>query len=189
MTNPFAATATATRAFGQADGSTAPAVKAAFGQPAQGGGAGSFITPSDLVGQLSLITPIKIESVPNDKGKPGEMKDRLTCDVVILTGPNAGREVLNQWLESVAIVGAAETALRQGTPAILGRLARLPMKGCREAYPTPEALEAAYATWDNMTKIQQEASGMVEPRHFYKLMPHTDEEAALAMAYLTERNA
>lgn len=38
--------------------------------------------------RLVLIKPLKIDrGVPNTKGKPGDVQDRLTCDVVILDGP------------------------------------------------------------------------------------------------------
>lgn len=41
--------------------------------------------------RLVLIKPIKIErGVPNTKGKPGDVQDRLTADVVILDGPPIG---------------------------------------------------------------------------------------------------
>lgn len=41
----------------------------------------------DIYGRLLLIVPHKLEEgIPNQKGKPGDVQDRLTADVVILDG-------------------------------------------------------------------------------------------------------
>lgn len=46
----------------------------------------TYPKPTDLKGHLVLISPVKLESVPNTQGKPGDMQDRVTADVKVVDG-------------------------------------------------------------------------------------------------------
>lgn len=89
-------------------------------------------------GRLVLISPIKIErGVPNNLGKPGEVQDRMTADVVVLDGapfgfggaPEKGKphthtaqtpyESVGMWISSAPLISQCE---RRVGESVLGRL-------------------------------------------------------------------
>lgn len=45
-----------------------------------------YPTVASFRGRLVLIRPIKIETVPNTQGAPGQMQDRVTADVTVVDG-------------------------------------------------------------------------------------------------------
>src|SRR5690606_889012 len=50
----------------------------------------TYPKPRDLKGRLLLITPVKLERVPNTQGAPGDMQDRITADVKVVDGSVPG---------------------------------------------------------------------------------------------------
>lgn len=45
-----------------------------------------YPTVASFRGRLVLIKPVKIETVPNTQGAPGQMQDRVTADVTVVDG-------------------------------------------------------------------------------------------------------
>lgn len=45
-----------------------------------------YPTVASFRGRLVLIKPVKIETVPNSQGAPGQMQDRVTADVTVVDG-------------------------------------------------------------------------------------------------------
>jgi hypothetical protein len=92
MTNPFAPAASAGAPAPNLFGTAAPTQTAGGGQPADdpfGAPAPQAERPriSDMDGRLVLISPKRCEyGIPNRLGNPGDTQDRLTADVVVLTG-------------------------------------------------------------------------------------------------------
>lgn len=169
--------------FAQPNGAPSIDPSDPFGQPA--GGGGSFPKPAELFGELLLITPLAVESVPDTyaKNKPGEpiqMKDRLTADTVVLTGERAGEEFDAMWWSQGPVVKAGQAALRKGVKAILGRLYRFPINEDKKAgkYTTRQDLEMALASWK---------PGMPNVRIAWALEQFTAEDAQIARAYLASK--
>jgi hypothetical protein len=159
--------------FAQPSGNTATATIDPFGQPT---GGGTYPKVADLFDALVLLTPVKVETVPKYRGKPGETQDRLTADLVILDGPRAGEEYDSMWFGQIPIIKAAQTAMRKGVPSILGRVHRFPINEDKGKYADRHALEAAIASW---------RPGAGEPPSFaWALSPFDESDAQKARAYL-----
>lgn len=160
--------------FAHGDGSGTAAPPPQFAQPS---GGGVFPKPTDLVGELVMLTPVKVETVPGYEGR-GTV-DRLTADTVVLTGARRG-EYPEMWWNQETIVKNGKSILRAaqtGAPVtpILGRIVRFPQKGNRDKYPTPEAIEAALAAW---------RPGMPEIKFAWGLSRFSDEDMAIATAWV-----
>ena len=70
-------------------------------------------------GQLLMFKPIVIETVPSPEvGKPP--KPRLTADVTVFTGPQAG-EWPRVWLDQTNVIYSAQISLSQGGAPVLCR--------------------------------------------------------------------
>jgi hypothetical protein len=157
-----------------------------FGQPATGG---NFPKLADLWGCLIMITPRKIEEVPDNFNK-GQTTNRLTADVLVIDGPPVelvtsnglpepsdtyskfiGRNFPRMWINSGPIVKAADVALDEGTKAILGRLWRFPVSDDKDKYEDRWELERALNNW---------RPGQAQIRSAWSLERYTDEDAALA---------
>lgn len=164
--------------WGQANDGSAPAGDP-FGQPSTGGG--SYPRVYELFGELVLIKPIKIETVPS-KHNEGQMVDRLTADTVVLTGEFAGEEYDGMHWYQAPIAGAGKTAMKQGVPAILGRVLRFPTAQDKKSgtYSTKEDVEAALANW----KV-----GQPNIRFAWALEQFTEEDANIARAYIASKEA
>jgi hypothetical protein len=161
-------------AFAHGDGSGTQAAPPTFAQPT---GGGVFPKPVDIVGELVMLTPVKIEQVPGYEGKG--FVDRLTADTVVLTGSRRG-EYPEMWWNQETIVKNAKSILRQASQGgqitpILGRLVRFPQKNNRDKYPTPEAIEAALANW---------RPGQPDVKFAWGLSRFSDEDAQIATAWI-----
>ena len=175
--DPFAQAATA-------EGNGQPA-KDPFGQPATGG---NFPKMGDLFGCLLLITPITIKEVPDNFNK-GKTKPQLTADVaVVADNPDAeepnkwlGKTFPNMWINNGPIVQAGATALRDGTPAILGRLWRFPVSDEKDKYADRFELEAAMA---EAAANWRPGQPPLDFRYALSLEAYTDEEAQLARDFI-----
>jgi hypothetical protein len=163
--------------FAQPNGSSATATIDPFGQPT---GGGTYPKVADLFDALVLLTPIKIDAVPDKFANvPGKMVDQLTADLVILDGPRAGEEYDSMWFNQQPIVKAAQAALRKGVPSILGRVHRYPRNDDKGKYPDREALETALASW-------RPGSGPA-PSYAWALSPFDENDAQKARAYLAAK--
>lgn len=167
-----------------------------FGQPATGG---NFPKLVDLLGCLLMLTPQKIEEVPDNFNK-GQTTNRLTTTVLVCDGPPAdqyteagvappnedtaakwvGKSYPRMWINSSPIVKAAEVAMEEGTKAILGRLWRFPVSDDKEKYADRWALEQALLNW---------RPGQAAIRYAWSLERYTDEEAALAREVIAKSKA
>ncbi len=138
-----------------------------------GSGGGTFPKAAELFGQLIMLTPIEIETVPGYEGKG--TTDRLTADTVVLTGDRAG-EYPSMWWGQSPIVKAAREVLRRGNgDIILGRLYRFPQTGNKAKFPTRQAIEEGLANW---------RPGQPEVKYAWALETFTQEDAALATRFL-----
>lgn len=151
-----------------------------FGQPATGG---KYPKLADLIGELLLIAPVKIESVPKYKGQPGEMSDRLTADVIILTGERAGEEYTGMWIGNTPIVESARAHLRTGQKMSLGRIRRFP-----QSDDTKKGLYSG--GWPDIEQAFLDfRAGILKepPRYAIAQDQYTDDEAQTARGYLKAR--
>jgi hypothetical protein len=165
-----------------------------FGQPAGGGG---FPKVADLFGCLLLIKPIKVESVPDYQDRT-KMRDQLTADVTVIDGPPepyagtepnpyVGKTYNNMWLNNKTLVTAGEAALRDGTPAILGRLWRFPQTSEVKAgkYTDRHDLEAKEA--EIQANWRPGMPAPEPPKIAWGLEKYTDEEAQMARDFLAAK--
>jgi hypothetical protein len=116
------------------------------------GGGGKYPKLEELEGKLILIKPELIEQVPKPAqfgGKPGEMQDRLTADVVVFEDDGSYEEFDEMFLSQAGIVGAAKKCLKPGgKPFMLGRVSKVPSKiGKDQGFDTTEKIEAGLAEW------------------------------------------
>lgn len=143
-----------------------------------GSGGGNFPKAVELFGELIMLTPIEIETVPGYEGK-GTV-DRLTADTVVLTGDRQG-EYPSMWWSQSPIVNAAKNVLRRGKgDIILGRLYRFPQSGNKAKFPTRQAIEKALAEW---------RPGSPDVKFAWALETFTAEDAAIATAFLNGERA
>ena len=110
------------------------------------GNSGSFLRQAQLIGQLSIITPIKVEV---STYKPGTSEERetkkLIADVVVLTGLFAGSHP-GVWLSGGKLIELGSNIIDQKLDSVIaGRMERKPLKKYREFWPTSADLEAAIA--------------------------------------------
>lgn len=186
--DPFAQAATA-------ESNGAPAADP-FGQPATGG---NFPKLADLLGCLLMLTPSKIEEVPDNFNK-GQTTNRLTTTVLVCDGPPldqyteagvappsedsyakwVGKSYPRMWINSSPIVKAAEVAMEENTKAILGRLWRFPVSDDKEKYADRWELEQALLNW---------RPGQSQIRYAWSLERYTDEEATLAREVIARSKA
>lgn len=178
-----------------AEGNGQPA-KDPFGQPASGGG---FPKVGDLFGHLLMITPIKVEEVPDFQDKT-KTREQLTATVAVIDGPPepyadpenpspwVGRTFPNMWLNNKTLVSAGQAALADGTPAILGRLWRFPTSAdVKEGkYSDRHDLEAKMA---EETAAWRPGQKPLDHRYALGLEKYTDEEAQLARDFLAAKKA
>jgi hypothetical protein len=107
------------------------------------GSRSNFPKIPDLVGALIMISPIKVEQVPNTF-KSGELSARLTADVVVFDGSHEG-DYTNMWLSQAVFIRTAEPILRKNNgQKVLGRLRRVPKPEHLEIWPDSEALEKGF---------------------------------------------
>ena len=160
-------------AHGDGSGTQAATPSQQFSQPS---GGGVFPKLPEILGELVMLTPSKIEQVPGYEGQG--IVDRLTADTVVLTGPRRG-EYPDMWWGQKTIVKNGEKMLRQaaqtGGPVtpILGRVTRFPQKNAPES--TPAETEAALANW---------RPGQPQVKYAWGLSKFSDEDAAIATAWL-----
>lgn len=137
-----------------------------------GSGGGNFPKATELFGELIMLTPVEVETVPGYQGKG--TTERLTADTVVLTGEHAG-EFPAMWWGQSPIVKAAQQVLRRGTgDIILGRLYRFPQTANKAKFPTREAIEAGILAW---------RPGQPEVKFAWALETFTDEDQKIAEAY------
>lgn len=152
--------------FAGANGQTTPKF-------VSGSGGGTFPKAIELLGQLVMLTPIQVETVPGYEGKG--TTERLTADTVVLTGDRAG-EYPSMWWGQSPIVKAAKEVLRRGNgDIILGRLYRFPQTGNKAKFPTRQAIEEALQNW---------RPGQPDVKYAWALETFTAEDAALATKFL-----
>lgn len=152
--------------FAGSDGRTTPKF-------VSGSGGGTFPKAIELLGQLVMLTPIQVETVPGYEGKG--TTERLTADTVVLTGDRAG-EYPSMWWGQSPIVKAAKEVLRRGNgDIILGRLYRFPQTGNKAKFPTRQAIEEALQNW---------RPGQPDVKYAWALEAFTPEDAELATRYL-----
>jgi hypothetical protein len=150
-----------------------------FGQPA---GGGNFPKVKEMFGQLIMLTPREVVPVKDNFDKDGvKMKDRLTADLVVLTGDLAGTECSDMWWNQSPIVKSGEIALRKGVKMILGRLYRFPLTEDKNS-----------GKWKDRHAIEQglldfRAGTIDDPPRFAWAMEQYDEaDAQIARDYLAK---
>lgn len=170
--------------FAQADGSVSinPNAAPAADPFAQPGGGGDYLKPIDLLGALLLLTPIEIKKVPPYRNPTGPVVDQLTADTVVLTGEHAGQEFDAMYWSQKPVIKAAARAMRDGIPAILGTLRRVPIGDDKKMgkYATLEAFEAALDAW---------RMGQPEIQFAWILENFTPEEGQIARDFLAKKTA
>lgn len=152
-----------------------PFIDDEFEQPASGYG-----KVEDLEGALCLITPRKIESVPN-RFKPGENQNRATCDVVVLDGPNAGAEHTGMYISQVAMVSRLAGPLSRGGK-LLTRVERQPNRqAIKDGLDTIEKVDEALKKW------AAKGGKGAKPQFVWVMSAYTDADAEVARAYLARK--
>lgn len=138
-----------------------------------GSGGGNFPKAADLFGELVMLTPVEVETVPGYEGKG--TTERLTADTVVLTGPHQG-EYPSMWWGQSPIVAAGKRVLRKGDDSIiLGRLYRFPQAGNKAKYPTRQDIEKALKRW---------RPGKPDVNFAWALEQFDEDDAELAERYL-----
>lgn len=153
-----------------------------FAQPASGGG--TFPKAGELIGELVMLSPTKIEQQQKYRAPAGEMQDRLTATTVVLTGERAGQSYDEMWWTNSSIVKAGRAAMSKGQRMILGRLRRFPInedvKAGKFKAGDWEGVEAALKTWAaDPLKVEK-------PSFAICLDQYTEEDAAVAREYLKQ---
>jgi len=148
---------------------------------------GAYPKADDLEGQLIMLTPSVIETVPDRFSKvQGATTERATADTVVFDEDGSYETYDDMYWSQVAVVGACRKALKPGNkPMVLGRLIKLPTKATREALKieTADELTAARAEW-----LKKGGKG-TEPRGLWVLAEFSEQDAQYARAYLASRDA
>jgi hypothetical protein len=151
-----------------------------------GGGGGAFPKIDEFEHKLIMLRPSKIEQVQKYQGKPGELQDRVTADVVVFD-EKAGTwdTVDDMYFSQVGIVNPCRKALKPGAkPMVLGVVSKVPSKQTKEMKPpldTPEKVYEGIKAW--RAKIAK-GENATEPKFAWGLLDFSDEQGALAMKYL-----
>lgn len=151
-----------------------------FSQPA--GGGGDYPKPdTDLIGELIMLTPSVIDIVADTYAKePGKTKKRLSATTVVLTGDLAGNQYEDMYWSQTGVVKSGETALRKNQKMILGRLQRVPIKD--------DVKSGKFAAGDSaaIEKALGNPKTARNTNYAIVLLPFTEEDAAVARAYLAK---
>lgn len=144
---------------------------------------GNFPKVDELEGQLLLIEPSKIESVPRKAEFGGGMADRATADVTVF-GPDGVEEYSDMYLSQTVLVNACRQGLKPGGKATLGRLEKVATKASRDALKIGESaadFAAAHTEW-----LRKGGKG-VQPKHVFILSDYDEDDAARVREFLAER--
>jgi hypothetical protein len=152
-----------------------------FGQPSTS----QYPKPEELEGSLLMFRPSKpADTVPNRFAKRPEDPShvqRISVDTTVF-GPDGVEEYPDMYWSQQVIIRACEQALKPGAkPFVLGRLVKVATKDTREKLKigeTPDDFAAANAEW-----LRKGGKG-TQPRYVWILDQFTDEDAAVARAYV-----
>lgn len=150
-----------------------------FGRPTRG----RFPKVEELEGLLVLIKPSKVEY--GVKGKYGE-QTRVTADVVVLDGDDAGTEYEDMYLSQRGLVPTLEKCLKPGAkhPWVLGRISKFPSKELRESGVEDAAgVDKALAEW------ARKGGKGEKPQFAWGLADFTDADANVARAYIAKNDS
>lgn len=155
-----------------------------------GGGGGNFPKIDEFEHKLILLKPSKVEQVPKPSrfgGKPGEMQDRLTADVVVFEEDGSWEEAAeDMYFSQVGIVNPCKKALKPNSqqPFVLGVVSKVPSKIGKDAgLDTSEKIYAAYDEWRAKISAGKKAE---EPNYAWGLLDFNSEQQAMAEKYLRE---
>jgi hypothetical protein len=155
-----------------------------------GGGGGAFPKIDEFEHKLILLRPSKVEVVPKPSrfgGKPGETQDRLTADVVVFEEDGTWEETEDMYFSQVGIINPCKKILKPTSQKafVLGVVSKVPSsigKGQSPPLDTVEKVYAAYEEWREKIAAGKKA---VEPSFAWGLLDFTDEQAAMAMKYVS----
>lgn len=169
--------------FGQAAGAVAAPGADLFGQPDMStGGGGKFTKVYTLEDQLVLVAPLRIENVMK-YDKTGT-EEALLARLIVLTGEMAGTDIPEWQVVNTKFVRMGKAALAKGQEFILGRVVMIPtwnlVKDGKFADGDTEGIKKAIAEW-----AANGARGE-KPTSAWTLARYTEEDAAIAKAYLTK---
>lgn len=153
---------------------------------------GAYPKPEDLDGSLLLLTPIKVENIPNRpeyvaKGAP-ERVDRASVDTVVF-GPDGVEEYDEMFWSQAAIVNACKKELKPNAKGMqLGVLVKVATAAARDKLKigdTPEDYAKAYRAWKENPKSRDSD----RPGFVYILAEPDEAQIQRAREYLAERAA
>ncbi len=148
-----------------------------FGAPSRG----AYPSLDELEGRLLLITPSKVQTVPGYKNVGTQ--ERITADVAVLDGDNPETHD-DMYLSQRGLVPMLKKCLKPGNkPQVLGRLERTPTSDYAAKAEAAGGFGALMAEW------AKKGGKGDKPQFFWNLVEFTPEDAALARAYLAERQS
>lgn len=152
-----------------------------------GGGGGNFPKIDEFEGKLVILKPSVIEQVQKYQGKPGELQDRVTADVVVFDEENGTWDdsISDMYFSQVGIVNPCRKALKPGQkPMVLGVVSKVPSKQTKSMDPPLDTVEKVYEGLDAWRKAMAAGKKAVEPKFAWGLLDFSEEQGALAMRYL-----
>ncbi len=148
-----------------------------FGAPSRG----AFPKLDELEGRLLLVTPSKVQTVPGYKNVGTQ--ERITADVAVLDGENP-ETYDDMYLSQKGLVPMLKKCLKPGNkPQVLGRLEMTATTEWADKAEKAGGIKALLEEW-----ARKGAKGE-KPQFFWNLVEFTPEDAALARAYLAERQS
>jgi hypothetical protein len=139
----------------------------------------------ELEGQLVLVKPIRVETVPGYQGKG--TTERITADVHVYDDESGTWESYeDMYLSQLGLVPALKKKLKPGVakPFVLGRITMAPSKPTREkGIDTPEALKKTLEEW------ARKGGKGDKPQFAWIFGEYTDADAVAARQYLATMDA
>lgn len=173
-TDPFAAAQVSS-----SGAATSTAVEDPFGQKPSEIKTSDFPSMEDLDKQILVIQPTKLEKdLPNNLGKAGDTRDRITADVTVIDPQNPAKSVTHRdmYISQGALIGQTKNLI-ETRGMLLGVLRRHRAKLTPEGFNTPDEVDKMLTDW-----IAGGARGQ-KPSFAWKLADFTESDKKAAMEW------
>lgn len=137
----------------------------------------------DLDGRILVIQPTKLEKdLPNNLGKAGETRDRITADVTVIDpqNPEGSKTYEDMYLSQGWLIGQLK-GLVATRGMLLGILRKNRAKTTPEGFNTPDEIDKMISDW-----VAAGARGN-KPMFAWKMMDPSEADRQLALRWYRSR--
>ncbi len=141
---------------------------------------GSFPKVGELLHKLLVMTPVKVEQVP-DKNNPGKMQDRWSIDTTVIHEDGSFDTYDSMYWSQKSIAEAARKAQKEGRP-LLGTLHVFPVMASKSRF----ANEAELLADEDIQRWISRGVGNPPTQVAWALEPANSEERTKAIKWWNE---